>query len=89
METKQFLNTMYGKKVHYTYKRGFSMKRKLIAWFVIWYRKWIIGECRHFCSSCRFNNECKHDTEWWLDISTLGYYDKDNYGECKKDKEMR
>lgn len=80
---------MSKKKVHFSQKGGYNMKRKLLVWFVMWYRKWILGECRHICSLCDYKDECKHDEDWWLDIGTLGYYDKDNYGDCKQDKEIR
>ena len=75
-------------KIHFSDRKGYTMKSKLLSAFVRWYRKWIIGECRHFCTTCPYKDECKHDEEWWLDITTLGYFDKDNYGTVKQEKEM-
>ncbi len=54
------------------------MKKKLLIWFVMWYRKWVLGECRHFCSTCKFKKDCLHDTDWWLDINTLGVLDEES-----------
>lgn len=63
-------------------KINFLLNRHFLISFVRWYRKWILKECPHFCSGCRFKDECQHDDEWWLDLGTIGYYEKDNYGEC-------
>ena len=32
------------------------------------YRKWIMGECRHICKTCQFNNNCKEEN-WWTDFN--------------------
>lgn len=61
------------------------MKQKLLIWFVRWYRKWVLAECRHLCGMCEFKEQCKHDDSWWLDVSTLGFYDADDYGDYKSD----
>lgn len=29
--------------------------------FKLWYRKWIKGECRHFCKLCKYYDYCKCD----------------------------
>ena len=56
---------------------------------MMWYRKWILKECPHICTFCRFKEDCQNDEEWWGDLGTLGYYEKDNYGDCKFDREMK
>lgn len=55
----------------------------------MWYRKWVIGECRHICYTCKFKKECQHDAEWWMDLNTMGYYEKDNYGQCYDDRDFK
>lgn len=65
------------------------MRAKLLSIFVRWYRKWVLAECRHICAFCKFKKQCYHEDDWWLDLNTLGYYDIDNYGDCKQDKELQ
>jgi hypothetical protein len=66
---------MKDKQIHFSERKGYNMKHKLLSWIVMWYRKWVIGECRHYCNLCKFKKECMHDTEWWLDINTLDVLD--------------
>lgn len=65
------------RKIHFSKRKGYKMNKKLLVWFVVWYRKWVLGECRHFCTVCKFKNDCTNDTDWWLDINTLGLLDGD------------
>jgi len=65
---------MIKSKVHFTDRKWYKMKKKFLIRFVMWYRKWVLGECRHYCNMCKFKKECVHDTEW-LDINTLDVLD--------------
>ena len=49
-------------------KRGRTMRLRLLSTLLKVYRKWIMGECRHICKTCQFNNNCKEEN-WWTDFS--------------------
>lgn len=64
------------------------MRKKLLSRFVFIYRKWVIGECRHFCSLCEYKERCKEDIEWWMDLATLGYYENIDTSSVKEEKDL-
>ena len=48
-----------------------NMRRKWLYRFVMFYRKWILRECAHFCAGCEFASECQSDVNWWVDLKTI------------------
>lgn len=47
------------------------MRRKWLYHFVMFYRKWVLRECAHFCFGCEFAKDCKSDVKFWADLKTI------------------
>lgn len=38
--------------------------RKIIGKFRVFYYKWILGNCRHFCRFCKYTTDCVNEIDY-------------------------